>query len=215
MSLFDSIPRPSRALGPASAHLPGWLGLAEQRTLVDACRDLARAHGMQRPQLQSGQMSVFMLPLGYRWQGNLNSYVAAEVGVPEWVGELAKRCLWAGGDVAPGLKLWRESYRAEMLLINYYPPGASMGLHQDLGEESEAPIISLSFGDSALFRLGNVENRNKPWRDVQLLSGDVVVFGGPDRRAFHGVPRIYPGTAPEGCGVAEGRINLTIRQVKL
>ena len=86
-----------------------------------------------------------------------------------------------------------------------------MGLHQDRDEEDlTAPVVSVSLGDTALFRIGTDE-RNGPTQSLKLHSGDVLVFGGPARLAFHGIDRIYPGTSrllPEG-----GRINLTLRRV--
>ncbi len=99
----------------------------------------------------------------------------------------------------------------EACLINFYGPAAKMGLHQDRDEEDfAAPVVSLSLGDSCLFRVGGLK-RNGPTRSVRLSSGDVVVLGGDTRLAFHGVDRIEPGTStllPEG-----GRINLTMRRV--
>ena len=88
---------------------------------------------------------------------------------------------------------------------------AKMGLHQDRDEaEFDAPVISISLGDSCLFRVGGLK-RGEPTRAFRLSSGDVLVLGGASRLAFHGVDRIYPGTSrllPEG-----GRINLTLRRV--
>jgi alkylated DNA repair protein (DNA oxidative demethylase) len=99
----------------------------------------------------------------------------------------------------------------EACLINFYGAHAKMGLHQDRDElEFDAPVISISLGDSCLFRVGGRERRD-PTRSVRLSSGDVLVLGGAARLAFHGVDRIYPGTSsllPEG-----GRINLTLRRV--
>lgn len=99
----------------------------------------------------------------------------------------------------------------EACLINFYGPRAKMGLHQDRDElEFDAPVISISLGDSCLFRLGG-RTRSEPTRSIRLGSGDVLVLGGASRLAFHGVDRIYPGTSgllPEG-----GRINLTLRRV--
>jgi DNA oxidative demethylase len=99
----------------------------------------------------------------------------------------------------------------EACLINFYGPRAKMGLHQDRDElEFDAPVISISLGDSCLFRLGG-RTRAEPTRSIRLSSGDVLVLGGASRLAFHGVDRIYPGTSgllPEG-----GRINLTLRRV--
>jgi len=113
------------------------------------------------------------------------------------------------------LAVWDELARCgdrpEACLINFYGPTAKMGLHQDRDEaDFDAPVISISLGDSCLFRVGGLK-RNEPTRSVRLGSGDVVVLGGAARLAFHGVDRIYPGTSsllPEG-----GRINLTLRRV--
>jgi alkylated DNA repair protein (DNA oxidative demethylase) len=103
------------------------------------------------------------------------------------------------------------AYRPEACLINYYGPTARLGLHRDQDEAAEdAPILSISLGDTALFRLGGPE-RKSPTRSVKLASGDSVVLEGPSRHWYHGVDRILPGTSrllPEG-----GRFNLTLRRV--
>jgi alkylated DNA repair protein (DNA oxidative demethylase) len=99
----------------------------------------------------------------------------------------------------------------EACLINFYGAAAKMGLHQDRDEEDfAAPVVSLSLGDSCLFRVGG-SKRSDPTRSVRLSSGDAVVLGGDARLAFHGVDRIEPGTStllPQ-----RGRINLTMRRV--
>ncbi len=113
------------------------------------------------------------------------------------------------------LALWDELARhpdpPEACLINFYAPTAKMGLHQDRDEEDfAAPVVSISLGDSCLFRVGGLK-RSAPTRAFRLSSGDVLVLGGGARLAFHGVDRVYPGTSsllPEG-----GRINLTLRRV--
>ena len=84
-------------------------------------------------------------------------------------------------------------------------------MHQDRDERSLAPVVSLSIGDSCRFRFGNTETRTKPYEDVTLASGDLFVFGGESRLAYHGVTKMLPGTAPEGCGLDGGRINITMR----
>lgn len=71
--------------------------------------------------------------------------------------------------------------------------------------------MSLSIGDACTFRFGNAENRNRPYTDLLLGSGDLFVFGGASRLAFHGVTAVHTGTAPTGCGLAGGRINITMR----
>ena len=113
------------------------------------------------------------------------------------------------------LELWRELARypapPEACLVNYYAGNAKMGLHQDKDEEDfAAPVLSVSLGDTGIFRLGG-RSRKDPTRAFELKSGDVVVLGDADRLAFHGIDRILAGTSdlvPEG-----GRFNLTLRRV--
>jgi DNA oxidative demethylase len=113
------------------------------------------------------------------------------------------------------LALWDEvggyPHAPEACLINFYAPTAKMGLHQDRDEaDFAAPVVSVSLGDSCLFRIGGLR-RGEETQSLRLNSGDVVVLGGDARLAFHGVDRIYPGTStllPQG-----GRINLTMRRV--
>ncbi len=88
-----------------------------------------------------------------------------------------------------------------------------MGLHQDRDEaDFEAPVVSLSLGDTALFRWGGTDRRG-PTRSIRLASGDALVLGGAARLAFHGVDRIIGGSSTL---LAEGgRINLTLRRVTM
>lgn len=113
------------------------------------------------------------------------------------------------------LDLWQTvvagEKQPEACLVNFYEPGARMGLHQDRDEtDLETPVVSISLGDDCLFRIGGTA-RNDPTRSFRLSSGDVLVLGGKGRLCFHGVDRIYPGTSTLLRG--EGRINLTLRRV--
>ncbi|GGG95904.1 alkylated DNA repair dioxygenase [Glycocaulis albus] len=107
---------------------------------------------------------------------------------------------------------WPEPPQA--CLINVYGPQSRLGLHIDADEDArEAPVVSVSLGDRARFRLGGPQ-RSSPTRSLFLSSGDVVVLGGASRRFFHGVDRIYPGTSTLLSGpFSPGRINLTMRRV--
>lgn len=113
------------------------------------------------------------------------------------------------------VELWQTvvagAKQPEACLVNFYEPGARMGLHQDRDEtDLETPVVSISLGDDCLFRIGGTA-RNDPTRSFRLSSGDVLVLGGKGRLCFHGVDRIYPGTSTLLRG--EGRINLTLRRV--
>lgn len=113
------------------------------------------------------------------------------------------------------LDLWNEvgDYAAppEACLVNYYAGEARMGLHQDKDEEDfSAPVLSVSLGDTGIFRVGGT-SRTDPTEKYELKSGDVVVLGGEDRLAYHGIERVLPGTSDL---LAEGgRFNLTLRRV--
>jgi alkylated DNA repair protein (DNA oxidative demethylase) len=113
------------------------------------------------------------------------------------------------------LALWNEmaQYEAppQCCLVNLYLGNAKMGLHQDRDEEArDAPVLSVSLGEAALFRIGGDRDKRKT-ASVKLLSGDVVMFAGPARLAYHGIDRVIAGSStlvPGG-----GRINLTLRRV--
>lgn len=113
------------------------------------------------------------------------------------------------------LNLWAKladyPHPPEACLINYYGGAAKMGLHQDRDEEDfAAPVISISLGDTAIFRIG-ATTRKGPTRKLELRSGDVIVLEGADRLAYHGIDRVLPETSElleEG-----GRFNLTLRRV--
>lgn len=114
------------------------------------------------------------------------------------------------------LDLWRDvggGAPPEACLINYYQHGTRMGLHQDRDEEDfSAPIVSVSLGDTGIFRVGG-QTRKGPTRSYELASGDVFVMRGDARLAYHGIDRIIAGSSdllPEG-----GRINITLRRVHI
>src|SRR5215472_434393 len=101
----------------------------------------------------------------------------------------------------------------ECCLVNLYRDGARMGLHQDRDEEAfEVPVVSVSLGDDALFRIGTTSRKGST-QSIKLASGDLIAFGGPARLAFHGIDRVMGGTS--GIVPGGGRINLTLRRVTL
>jgi alkylated DNA repair protein (DNA oxidative demethylase) len=198
-------------LAPGVTLTAGYLDRAAQDAMLAAVRAVIAAAPLFTPRMpRSGKpMSVMMTncgPLGwvtdaahgYRYQAQHPETGAPWPPIPDAI-----------------LKAWRElaDYAAppEACLVNYYAPAARMGLHQDKDERDfSAPVVSLSLGDSGLFRVGGLK-RSDPTRSLRLSSGDAVVLGGEGRLAFHGVDRILPGTStllPEG-----GRINLTLRRV--
>ncbi|HJP80564.1 MAG TPA: alpha-ketoglutarate-dependent dioxygenase AlkB [Pseudonocardiaceae bacterium] len=208
------IPREPATIAPGAVHVPGWLDADAQRRLIAACREWAKPPaGMRHTRLPSGGvMSVRTVCLGWHWYPYRYSRTvddgdgAPVKPFPHWLADLGRRAVAeAYGD--PDVR-----YRPDIALINFYDGEARMGQHVDKEERCPAPVVSLSIGDSCVFRFGNTENRNKPWTDVRLASGDLFVFGGPSRFAYHGVPRTYPGTADPEIGPATGRLNITLRE---
>jgi DNA oxidative demethylase len=212
------------AIGPASdadlfpvapsgggvCFYPSYLGRARQESLVAALRQVFAAAPLFVSRMpKSGRpMSVRMSncgPLG--WMSDERGYryepAHPETGRPWPAIPDLLIAMW--NDIA------RYPLPPQACLINYYGPAAKMGLHQDRDEEDfAAPVISLSLGDSCLFRIGG-NKRSDLTRSFRLNSGDALVLGGGARLAFHGVDRIYPGTSTL---LAEGgRINLTLRRV--
>jgi DNA oxidative demethylase len=192
--------------------LPGYLSLHDQRLLADQVQAVLAEAPLYSPAMPrtGSPYSVRMSNCGsHGWVSDQRGYRYT----PRH--PLTDRP-WPAIP-AMVLDLWHRAtgvdYRPEACLINYYGPQAKLGLHRDEDEEArEAPILSISLGDTALFRIGG-PTRKSPTRSVRLASGDVVVLEGPSRNWFHGVDRIMPGTSrllTDG-----GRFNLTLRRVTL
>ncbi|MGX7677914.1 alpha-ketoglutarate-dependent dioxygenase AlkB family protein [Jatrophihabitans sp. DSM 45814] len=201
-------------IAPGAVHVPGWLSREAQRDLVSACREWSRPPaGMRATKMPNGsQMSVQTVCLGWDWMPYRYSKTAPDGSpvkpFPEWLIEFGQRAV---SVTAAGETWLDEPYVPDIALVNFYDDEAKMGLHQDKEERSLAPVVSISLGDSCRFRFGNTENRSRPWTDVLLDSGDLFVFGGESRMAYHGVPNTLPGTGPDDIGLPTGRLNLTLR----
>jgi DNA oxidative demethylase len=213
---MELLPRPATEIAPGAVHLPRWLSLDEQRRLVLACREWAQPPaGMRTIRLANGSaMSVRTVCLGWHWYPYRYSRTVDDGDgswvkpFPDWLADLGRRAVAeAYADPQAG-----HRYRPDIALVNYYDATARMGMHQDRDERSPAPVVSLSFGDTCVFRFGNTENRGRPWRDVVLESGDLFVFGGPARFAFHGVPKTLAAPGYGDIGLYNGRLNITLRE---
>ena len=106
-------------------------------------------------------------------------------------------------------------FAPDAAIVNLYAPGARLGIHQDGDEPADAPVVTISLGDSCVFRLAGVDRRTAPFTDIDMRSGDLLVFGGPNRLIHHGVPKVHPDTAPPGLGLPPGRLSITVRETGL
>ncbi|MBZ0161268.1 MAG: alpha-ketoglutarate-dependent dioxygenase AlkB [Notoacmeibacter sp.] len=192
-------------------HIPGWLDRAAQESLLDEVRAVVKEAPLFVPVMpRTGrEMSVRMTncgPLG--WVTDTER------------GYRYQACHPVTGRPWPPiprslLDLWAElaayPHEPQACLINFYSETAKMGLHQDRDEEDlAAPVVSISLGDSCLFRVGETRREGRT-TSIRLNSGDVVILGSEGRLCFHGVDRIYPATST--LMKNGGRINLTLRRV--
>ena len=185
------------------------LDRAEQEALLADLHEVLREAPLYRPAMpRSGKpFSVRMSNCGaLGWVSDISGYRYQEIH-PE-----------TGRTWPPMpdsiMRLWRgfsdDQGAPDACLINFYDAQARMGAHQDRDEaDFSAPILSLSLGESCRFRFGG-ETRGGPTQTLILESGDVLVFGGPARKMFHGVDKILAGTST--LLSPPGRINLTLRR---
>ena len=214
----ELLPRPAVQLPDGAHYVPRWLTLNQQRWIVDRFHEWAQGPvPLRAARVRGHEMSVKTVCLGWHWRPYAYSREAVDVNgnrvldMPEWLVEIGRRALIA----AEGETAAAAEYTPDTALVNYYEGAAKMGMHQDKDERSLAPVVSLSIGDTCRFRFGNTQTRNRPYQDLDLGSGDLFVFGGPSRFAYHGISKVYAGTAPPGCGLETGRINITLRMTGL
>lgn len=197
-------------VAPGVVHWPGYLAPTQQAALVEELREAARQAPFFHPRMpKTGKrFSVRMTNLGsLGWVSDIDGYryqpLHPETSQP-WP---------AIPDVL--LDTWKAlsgyPHPPEACLVNFYEASARMGLHQDRDEQDfDAPVLSLSLGDTAVFRIGGTTRGGKT-ASLKLASGDALLFGGEARLAYHGIDRILAGSSallPQG-----GRINLTLRRV--
>ena len=189
--------------------LPGLIEAGAQAAMLADLREVARAAPVMRPVTRRGPMSVRMTSAGrLGWGADRRGYryeaVHPETGAP-----------WPPIPDSV-LAVWRAVSGVEAdpdsCLVNLYREGARMGMHQDRDEgDFSFPVVSISLGDEALFRVGSVE-KGGPTASLWLRSGDVAVMAGAARLVHHGIDRLREGSStliPGG-----GRINVTLRVVR-
>jgi len=195
---------------PGFRLLPGHLPVEAQRALLAEVLATVELAGWFRPTMPRTDrpFSIAMCSLGpLGWVSDVRGYryepCHPATGLPWPPIPRAVLALWEVFGGFPHPPVCRP--------VNLYRGDARLGLHRDEDErEPSAPVVSVSLGDTALFRLGGLGRRD-PTRSLRLASGDVVVLGGAARLAYHGIDRVIAGSStlvPGG-----GRVNLTIRRV--
>ena len=205
---------------PDVVRITRWLPAPAQRFLVEEFREWARPPaGLRHPRVPTGHlMSVQSVCLGWHWQPYSYSRTAADTDgspvkpLPAPLADLARAAV---ADAYGASHPDAVHYRPDAAIVNLYRPGAHLGLHQDGEEPSDAPVVTVSLGDSCVFRLAGVDRRTGPFTDLTMASGDLLVFGGVNRRIYHGVPKVLAGTAPADLDLPPGRLSITLRQTGL
>lgn len=213
----ELFPRERAVIAPGAVHVPDWLGAGRQAELLAACRAWARPPaGLRTVRTPGGGvMTARQVCLGLHWYPYPYAYARTAVDgdgapvkpMPPWLAGLGREAVTAayGSRPEPG-----PGAAYDIALINFYDGDSRMGMHRDAEERSTAPVVSLSLGDTCVFRFGNTVSRGRPYQDVELRSGDLFVFGEASRSAYHGVPKVLPGTGPRELGLT-GRLNITLR----
>jgi len=215
-SLFDEAaadaPRSREPLAPGAILLRGF-ALEFEKDLRKALDRIVAAAPFRHMVTPGGfRMSVAMTNCGdFGWITDRRGYrydrLDPDSGkpwpkMPQAFLDLAERAATAAGY--PG-------FVPDACLINRYEPGARLSLHQDRNEKDfGAPIVSVSLGLPATFLFGGDDRSDRP-RRVSILHGDVAVWGGPSRLAFHGIAPLKDG---EHEGMGRQRINLTLRRAQ-
>lgn len=202
---------------PGIVLVPDWLDLDAQRALVAEFREWARPPaGLRHPRVPTGHlMSTQAVCLGWHWSPYAYSRTADDTDgapvkpLPASVVGLARDAV---ADAYGADSEEVRSFAPDAAIVNLYPDGAKLGLHQDGEEPSDAPVVTVSLGDTCTFRFAAVDRRVGPFLDLELRSGDLLVFGREQRRVFHGVPKVLAGTAPSGIGLPGGRLSITVRE---
>ena len=199
---------------PGVGYHPGYLSAEQQADLAAALAAMLREAPLFTPRMpRTGKpFSVRMTNCGsLGWVSDERGYryqpTHPDTGRP-WP-PMPDILIATWRELAP------EAPAPEACLVNHYGASARMGLHQDRDEQTfDAPVVSLSLGDTAVFRIGGGTRRD-PTTSLKLASGDALVFGGPARLAFHGIDRVLAGSSTllEKAGLEAGRINLTLRRV--
>lgn len=212
MILGDLFGTAQEVLAEGAVLLRGF-ALADEAALIAQCLEIAASAPFRNMVTPGGfRMSVAMTNCGaLGWVTDRRGYRYAAVDpeteqpwppMPARFLDLARNAAEIAGF---------SNFTPDSGLINRYEPGARMSLHQDKDERDRSqPIVSVSLGLPAIFQFGGAERSDRPLR-VRLESGDVVVWGGPARLAFHGVAPLAAGTHPI---LGAARINLTFRKAR-
>jgi alkylated DNA repair protein (DNA oxidative demethylase) len=213
--LFESVPdvRPAQeAMAEGAVLLRGFARPVETDLIADLREVVAQSpfrhmvtpggHQMSVAMTNCGRIGWVTDRTGYRYDASDPEAAKPWPAMPASFRDLAARAAVQAGFA---------EFAPDACLVNRYQPGARMSLHQDKDElDLGAPIVSVSLGLPAIFLFGGLQRGDKT-RRFRLEHGDIAVWGGPVRLAFHGIAPLADG---EHAMMGRQRINLTFRRAR-
>lgn len=211
--LFDNSPQPWQERLAADAVVLREYAVAHAATLLDGIAHVAKHSPFRQMQTPGGYtMSVAMTNCGnLGWISDRKGYRYSPIDSLHGKPWPPMPSAWFALAQAAAAAAGFPHFQPDACLINRYRVGAKMALHQDRDERDlSAPIVSVSLGLPATFLWGGLQRQDKPVK-VPLQHGDVVVWGGTARLAFHGIAPLKAGSHPL---LGDVRLNLTFRQAR-
>lgn len=214
LDLFPEMvrPRENQEIKPGAWVLPNFMTEDEQVTLMEQVRQWTDK-GWHAPAMPDGKLKLGhkIACLGWNWKPY--EYYPSDRPFPIQLHFWAKRAVKA----AYGEGAYKD-FNPDVAIVNYYQPGESLSLHCDRSEDQQlqdagSPIVTIGLGDSGVCRQGNCRDKNGPYHDFTMESGDIWVMGGAARKSYHAMLKVVPRTSPITMK-APGRVSITIRQAR-
>lgn len=225
----------AKILRPGMILLKHYLTIDEQVQIVKKCRELGSGlGGFLQPTFRNGaKLRLHMMCLGLNWDHETGLYTESRsldgskaASIPtEFISMIKKIMKYSHNLIEEETKEIHPdrilpNLNPDVCIVNFYTTTGRLGLHQDRDESKMSlkrglPVVSFSIGDSCKFLYGDKRDVDEA-EEVELESGDVLIFGGESRHVFHGVTSILPNSAPTSLtkktNLRPGRLNLTFRQ---
>lgn len=215
---------------PGIVILKKFLTMEEQQSIVEECFEKGSdtTSGFYKPKVlvwnKLCQMKINQMCMGYHWNARLHKYETTRSDhdnspvheIPELFKTICKKVVQESKRI--DTKNLPET-NPNSCIVNFYEEGHTLGFHRDASESKKSildgkPVISLSIGSSADFQYYYGKDERASKKTILLESGDVLVFGGPARSIYHGVPKVYINDFPKQLKMPKkGRINVTFREL--
>lgn len=220
--------RENLVIEPGIVLMKRFLSLEEQQAIADVCMEKGKDEksGFYKPKVlvwnKLCQMKINQMCMGLHWNAQLHKYESTRTDhnsepvhpLPDLLKETCDKVLLASQKL-DDTHLPPSSPNS--CIVNFYEAGSTLGFHRDASESKKSikegkPVISISIGSSADFQYYHGQDGRANKKTILLESGDALVFGGPARLMYHGVPKVHHEKFPPGLRMKQGRLNVTFRE---